>query len=465
MDASAPAAQVAPPAAGNGIRKLAEFAGRAMLAVGLLVLLGWYLQLPPLTRLMTGATSMKATSAIAFLAGGLALLGCARRPRGGLACFLPNLLVLLLGAASLLEYIAGVDLFIDHLFADPEAAAHGNPPGRMSQMTAVAFILMGLQGMLVSQQRMPRLAHLLAGLLLSLGALSLTMAGYGYRIGIIQMLPVAVPTAVLLLLGTLGWLVLQKPMGIMRVAYADSPGALLLRWAAIPALLMPPLLAISIRAAEQLLGWTHAEVIAAVGYLSGVGASAMVIGMAWLLHHLDHQRQKSERFQDAAYTDALTRLVNRRGFDEALERMLLGHRESDHGFTLLMIDLDHFKRFNDDFGHLAGDRALQVTGQVLLGALRPQDIAARFGGEEFAVILPGTDMIGARRTANRLLQAFHAQEWPHRPVTASIGITNSHPGDSAAALIARADTALYAAKSSGRDRACENQVTTISSVL
>ena len=447
----------APPAQRNKVRNIARIAAFTMLAVATVVLLGWWLHVPALTRLMTGATSMKAISAIAFIASGIALLGCASRPRAGLACFLPNLLVLLVGTASLLEYTAGVDLFIDHLFADPESIALGNPPGRMSQMTAVAFILMGLQGMLVSQQRMPRLAHLLAGLLLSLGALSLTMAGYGYRMGIIQMLPVAVPTAALLLLGTLGWLVLQKPMGIMRVAYADSPGTLLLRWTAIPALLMPPLLAISIRAAEQLLGWTHAEVITAVGYLSGVGASAMVVGMAWLLHHLDHQRQKSERFQDAAYTDALTRLVNRRGFDEALERMLRGHRESDHGFTMLMIDLDHFKRFNDDFGHLAGDRALQVTGQVLLGALRPQDIAARFGGEEFAVILPGTDMVGARRTANRLLQAFHAQEWPHRPVTASIGITISHPGDTAATLVARADEALYAAKSGGRDRACESQ--------
>lgn len=452
-------APAAPPAQRNKVRNIARVAAFTMLAVAAVVLLGWWLHVPALTRLMTGATSMKAISAIAFIASGIALLGCASRPRAGLACFLPNLLVLLVGTASLLEYTAGVDLFIDHLFADPESIALGNPPGRMSQTTAAAFILMGLQGMLVSQQRMPRLAHLLAGLLLSLGALSLTMAGYGYRMGIIQMLPVAVPTAVLLLLGTLGWLVLQKPMGIMRVAYANSPGTLLLRWTAIPALLMPPLLAISIRAAEQLLGWTHAEVITAVGYLSGVGASAMVVGMAWLLHHLDHQRQKSERFQDAAYTDALTRLVNRRGFDEALERMLRGHRESDHGFTMLMIDLDHFKRFNDDFGHLAGDRALQVTGQVLLGALRPQDIAARFGGEEFAVILPGTDMVGARRTANRLLQAFHAQEWPHRPVTASIGITISHPGDTAATLVARADEALYAAKSGGRDRACESQPT------
>lgn len=449
----------------RGIRNFAPFAGGTMLVMGAAVLLGWWLQLPALTRLLTGATSMKASSAIAFIAAGIAILGCDKRSRPGLACDLPNLLVLLIGGASLLEHVGDVDFFIDHLFADPEAIVLGNPPGRMSQMTAAAFVLLGTQGLLVSRRRAPHLAHLLAGLLLSLGAFALTMAGYSYRIGVIQVLPVAVPTAVLLLLGTLGWLILQPPMGIMRVAYADSPGTVLLRRAAIPALLMPPLLAIAVRAAEQLLDWTHAEVIAAVGYLSGVGASAMVIGMSWLLHNLDHQRQKSERFQDAAYTDALTGLVNRRGFDEAMDSLLRGHRETDHGFTMLMIDLDHFKQFNDDFGHLAGDQALQITGRILLEALRPQDIAARFGGEEFAVILPGTDMLGARRTAQRLLQAFHGQEWPHRPVTASIGIANSHPGDTAAVLIARADAALYAAKSGGRDRACENQITAIASVL
>ena len=445
-------------AAANAMTKLAPIAAWTMLVVASLVLLGWCLQIPALTRLMTGATSMKATSAIAFIASGISLLGCARRPRAGLACFLPNLLVLLVGTASLLEHAAGVDLFIDHLFADPETIALGNPPGRMSQMTAVAFILMGLQGMLVSQQRMPRLAHLLAGLLLSLGALSLTMAGYGYRMGIIQMLPVAVPTAVLLLLGTLGWLVLQKPIGIMRVVFADSPGAVLLKRAGIPALLMPPVLAIAIRAAEHLLDWTHTEVVAAVGYLSGVGACAMVVGMAWLLHHLDEQQQKARRFHDAAYTDALTGVTNRRGFDEAIEHLLQGHRGTDHGFTMLMLDLDHFKNFNDDFGHLAGDEALQITGQILLESLRPQDIAARFGGEEFAVILPGTEMAGGRRAAQRLLQAFRTHDWPYRKVTVSIGIANSHPDDTAATLIARADEALYAAKSGGRDRACEAAV-------
>lgn len=228
-----------------------------------------------------------------------------------------------------------------------------------------------------------------------------------------------------------------------------------MRRAALPALLLPLLVAVVVRTGEEALGWSHDEVIAAVAYLSGLGALTLVVAMAWLLHDLDRQRRESERFHDAAYTDTLTRLRNRRGFDEALEHLLQGHRQGDRGFSLLMLDLDHFKHYNDEFGHLAGDRALQIAGELLAAALRPQDIATRFGGEEFALLLPDTGASGGHRVAQRVLEAFRAWDWPQRPVTVSIGIAGVQPGDSANTLIARADAALYAAKSAGRDRACE----------
>lgn len=440
------------------------FSATMMLASGTLVLLGWWLGVPGLQRLMAGVTMMKASTAVTFLAAALALVACASRRNPGVHCGLPNLIVVLMGGASLLEYALGVDLWIDHLFADPEALALGNPPGRMSQMSALAFVLLGTQGLLVSHQKCPRLSHALAAALMSVGTLSLAIAGYRYQIGAIRLVPVAAPTAMLILLGTLGWLMLQPPMGIMRVAFSSSPGGVLLRRAALPALLMPLAVALVVRAGEQALGWSHEEVIATIAYLSGLGAITMVMAMAWLLHNLDNQRRESEQFHNAAYTDALTRLVNRRGFDEALERLLQGHRQADRGFTLLMLDLDHFKHYNDDFGHLAGDRALQITSEILASELRPQDLATRFGGEEFAVLLPETGAAGARRAAQRLHGAFHARAWPHRAVTASIGIAGVHPGDTPESLIARADSALYAAKSAGRDRACEVQATALGSM-
>lgn len=440
---------------GDRLRRFAAAIGGAMVIAGLLVLLGWLLDLPALARLMAGATVMKASSALTFIAAGSALLACARPWGGGAACGLPNLLVVLMAAFSLLEYASGIDLWIDRIFPDPESIVLGNPPGRMSQMTAIAFVLLGMQGLLVSQRWFPRLAHVLAALLLSVGTLSLAIAGYRYQLGAVRLVPVAAPTAVLVLLGTLAWLALQPPIGIMRVTLSDSPGGVLMRRAALPALLLPLLVAMAVRAGEQALGWDHEEVISTVAYLSGLGAIVMVMAMAWLLHDLDRQRRESERFHDAAYTDALTRLRNRRGFDEALQHLLQGHRQGDRGFILLMLDLDHFKHYNDDFGHLAGDRALQIAGELLAAALRPQDIAARFGGEEFALLLPDTGASGGHRVAQRVLEAFRAWDWPQRPVTVSIGIAGVQPGDSADTLIARADAALYAAKSAGRDRACE----------
>lgn len=458
-------AQTVPPLHPGGPRGFAMFSATMMLASGTLVLLGWWLGVPGLQRLMAGATMMKASTAVTFLAAALALVACASRRTPGVHCGLPNLIVVLMGGASLLEYAVGVDLWIDHLFADPEALALGNPPGRMSQMSALAFVLLGTQGLLVSHRKCPRLSHALAAILMSVGTLSLAIAGYRYQIGAIRLVPVAAPTAVLILLGTLGWLMLQPPMGIMRVAFSNSPGGVLLRRAALPALLMPLAVALVVRAGEQALGWSHEEVIATIAYLSGLGAITMVMAMAWLLHNLDNQRRESEQFHNAAYTDALTRLVNRRGFDEALERLLQGHRQADRGFTLLMLDLDHFKHYNDDFGHLAGDRALQITSEILASELRPQDLATRFGGEEFAVLLPETGAAGARRAAQRLHDAFHARAWPHRAVTASIGIAGVHPGDTPESLIARADSALYAAKSAGRDRACEVQANALGTML
>ena len=241
----------------------------------------------------------------------------------------------------------------------------------------------------------------------------------------------------------------------MAVATADSTGGVLLRRMGLPAILLPFALALAVHALEARLGWLHAQVVGALTFVNGAGMLAMVIWMAYLLHGLDRQRRTAARLRNDAMTDALTGLSNRRAFDAMLQRLLSGHRGSDAGFALLMLDLDRFKSYNDDFGHLAGDEALRRTGAILRGVLRPQDMAARYGGEEFAILLPGTGPMGARRVAQRLREGFHGQAWPDRPLTASVGIAWAVPGDSAASLISRADNALYQAKQTGRDRACE----------
>ena len=148
----------------------------------------------------------------------------------------------------------------------------------------------------------------------------------------------------------------------------------------------------------------------------------------------------------------MTRLANRRAFQAAVAGLLRRRRDEDAVFSLLLLDLDRFKAFNDRFGHVAGDKSLRLAGHLLEAALRPGDVAARYGGEEFAVLLPGIDADRALLVAERIRRDFHAAEWPDQPITISIGVAQARAGDEEEGLVARADQALYAAKAAGRDR-------------
>ncbi len=119
--------------------------------------------------------------------------------------------------------------------------------------------------------------------------------------------------------------------------------------------------------------------------------------------------------------------------------------------SLLMFDVDCFKSYNDAFGHPAGDTLLKQLGAVIQHSCRCEDFAARVGGEEFAVILPGTPCDDAMAFANRLRRRVQQQEWPHRAVTISAGVATAAAAETAPQLAARADVALYASKRNGRN--------------
>jgi len=167
-----------------------------------------------------------------------------------------------------------------------------------------------------------------------------------------------------------------------------------------------------------------------------------------------------------AETCPLTGLANRRGFDAALDRAVRRARRTRSPLSLLLLDLDHFKRLNDTLGHQAGDEALRRFGTILgAAARRPDDVAARYGGEEFALILPDTDAAGAVEVAGMVRQALVSAAIPHPRgvggvVTTSIGIATTSPDavSSPETILSRADAALYRAKHSGRDRYCMNDV-------
>lgn len=164
------------------------------------------------------------------------------------------------------------------------------------------------------------------------------------------------------------------------------------------------------------------------------------------------------RIEELASTDELTGLLNRHAFSILQERLLAVYRREQRPLSVLLVDVDHFKSINDRYGHLTGDRVLERIGQLLKGGLRESDLAVRWGGEEFLLVLQGCAIDEAVRVAEQLREAIAAArpcaDTPDLNVTISVGIGEFDGLETFEQTIDRADQALYAAKAAGRDRVC-----------
>lgn len=174
-------------------------------------------------------------------------------------------------------------------------------------------------------------------------------------------------------------------------------------------------------------------------------------------HYQEMLRDVNATLKLASTRDPLTNLANRRLMMERMEAEIAATDRHRRPLSLILVDIDHFKNINDSMGHDAGDRVLIEMSRALARELRTYDVCARWGGEEFMILLPDTPGTGAMRVAERVCQTMRTLPYlglpPETRVTVSIGVAEYGPGSSLGEAVKRADAALYAAKHGGRDRA------------
>ena len=170
-------------------------------------------------------------------------------------------------------------------------------------------------------------------------------------------------------------------------------------------------------------------------------------------------KRDMERIRQQAVTDGLTGLANRKAFDDQIGRLCRESKRDGLIFSIIMIDIDHFKAFNDTYGHQVGDQVLRLVSMTLINEVKGQDMAARYGGEEFVIILPGTNANAAQAVAENLRKAVEKKEVINRStgdhlgqITVSCGVAQFYGTETVEDLIRRADVALYNSKNKGRNQ-------------
>ncbi len=451
------------PRVAAALRTISRAASLIPLAIGVLVLIGWWANVEFLKRIVPGLVAMNPTTAIGFFCLGVALALEARKTPSESSHRIARSLALLAALIGLIKIIAIVtplDLGIDRiLFHDKLLTADNGLPNQMAPNTALNFLLLGMAVAIIDRTfRRIRPAQLLTVIAAMSSLLALTgyASGLESLYGIGSYIPMAIHSAVSFLIVAIGVLCARPTRGVMAVVTSDSSGGTMVR-RLLPAVIIVP----------GLLGWMRLAGQNARLYDSAFGAwllivlimSVLTLLVAWnarLLFRSDVDKLMAERILTHQAThDALTQLPNRRLFMDRLEQELTRGRDGQPSASVLFIDLDLFKIVNDSLGHVVGDELLVAAGKRIADCLTEKDVVARISGDEFTALLPDATEERTVDVANRVLRAFSTPFGlgPHEVFTSvSIGIAHSRPDDSPVNLIRHADLAMYQAKLRGKAR-------------
>lgn len=425
-----------------------SFAPVALILLGVVVLsLGWWGENRRFTSFVPDFPTMKANTAICTALLGFCLYAMRRRRHRSL--LLSACGVLVISGLTIVEHLAGIDFGIDELLArDPWSAVS---PGRMSLATSGSIYIAG--ALMLAARSWPKTLPLAFDLLYMCGFALPLLALFAYLVdpsGLFEVGPFSsksVPTTVALIAFYVCLGLLVDSAGLVGCLTRNSRGGRWFRMMILPVTIIPGTLGLLLENAvvnEQIgVAFGMSLFSLAAGYIT-------VMALGWGALRLDQA-------DDTALFDFLTRVRNRRAFDSRMARTeLRGHRRHAE-ISLLILDIDHFKRVNDTLGHGAGDAVLKEFVYRVELCLRVSDVIYRYGGEEFVVLADNLDASGAQALAERICERIRerpvAVSGVNVPLTCSIGIsTPSDDEHDLYACLRRADEALYSAKDQGRDR-------------
>jgi len=425
--------------------------GTAAVIGGLALIGGWGFDAVSLQGVLPSLSAMKANTAlgIATLGTGLALNGGGRSGRiaGGAMAGL----ALVIGMTTLAENALGWNAGIDELLWRDTGTPLTAHPGRPASATALMITLLSV-AQLCGRHPALHVAKTTGALVAALIAWA-SLSGYVFGSQALREVPsfssVALLTATAMLLLAIGTLAVDPVSWPIRTALAKGTGGTVCRWLLPPAVLAPPL-----------LGWFLSHVGTADSYpdafrwalysvASSLGSVSLILLLAHRIALLDAERTFAT---EMSLRDPLTGLANRRAFEPFLLESFNLAKRHKHPLSLALLDIDHFKSYNDDYGHPTGDELLRSLGRLLTSVARETDLVARIGGEEFAVVLPETDLAGAKVIAERMRAAMERSVFFRRTVTLSIGVAAmTREITEPFMLVAACDNELYRAKAAGRN--------------